>query len=400
MVGIQPSLTHFLAPSNMLPTWIEISQSALLANIEQLKHLQGPGQLGVVVKSNAYGHDMRLIASLLENEPAVSWLCTASIDEALSLRADGCRKNLLVMAYNDGVSREAIEQKIDIMVDDKDILSELQSAAASMQSKARVHLKVDIGLSRRGIPPDAVAGFAQLMLSRYPAIELVGIGAHVSDASSGDRELMCEQLDVFNSVLDEMCKSGITIGLTHALSSGVLTAFPHSLVNESGRGPYQYDLCRLGTHVYGLWKSERQKQRVLAHGASIQLNPVLAWKARIVDVREVPTGTPIGYGHTFVTTRPSRIACIPLGYADGYPRSLQKASLIIEGKHAPLVGRVSMNVITADVTDIPSAHRGSAVMLMGDQPGITVNELALQAGMINNEILTRINPTIKRLVAV
>lgn len=381
----------------MLATWVEISRTALLSNIWQLRRLQGQGEFGVVVKSNAYGHDMLVISSLVEDLLEVTWLCTAGVEEALLLRAAGCTKKILAMAYhNDAAPRDFIGQNIDVMVDDLDSVKELNACATNVKARIRVHVKVDTGLSRRGIMPHAVIGFIGALQSQCPAIELVGIFTHLADTSTADTVSMREQLDLFNTVLQNLSLVGITLPYTHAFSSGVLTALPPT---RDGNADLNYTMVRAGTHVYGLWKSELQKQRVLAHDPMFKLCPVLTWKARIMDVVEVPAGTGIGYEHTFVTQRVSRIATVAVGYADGYPRSLsQQASVIIDGRAAPLVGLVSMNMLAVDVTAISDASRGSIVILMGEPPGVEINNHALQAGTINNELLTHICPSIKRIV--
>ena len=381
-----------------LTTWIEISQEALLHNVQQIKKLCPESQLGVVIKSNAYGHGMELVGSILEKSANVEWLFVVGIQEGLALRATGITKKILALAYHDAPLQEAIMNNIDITLYNADaaFIKELDASARLCGKKARVHIKVDTGLSRLGLNTQEVTSYAKLLIESSQHIELVGIFTHLADPNNPDPSYTHEQLDRFNAVLEDLKKNNIFVPVSHALSCGGLTLVRPPIVMQKNK--YIYTAVRVGTNIYGMWKSDSQKKFTLACDPSVTLRPILTWKAHVLSVISVPAGQSIGYARTYTAPRDSSIAVISVGYFDGYPRALSgKSHVMINNMLAPVVGRISMNILAVDVTDIPNVAPHTEVILIGDAPGITADDLARQADTLNNEVLSRINPIIPRI---
>ena len=377
-------------------TRIEISKKALIHNLGQIKKLCPGSNLGVVVKSNAYGHGAEIVASVMQEMPDVDCLFVAGIREGLALRAAGISKPVLALAYYDAPLAEAILGNIELTVYEADpvLIKELDAVARDCGAQVRVHLKVDTGLARLGVRPDEVMGCIELLARYAPRIECVGIFTHLADANSADPTYTCEQLDRFNAVLRAVRARAVHIPVWHALSSGGLAQV---FLLGAHKKDYVYTTVRAGTSVYGLWKSDVQKNAVQACDPSIELKQVLTWKARILSVIFVPAGRSIGYARTYVTPRDAAVALISIGYADGYPRSLSgNAYVMIGSAYAPVVGTVSMNITAVDVTGIADAVAGADATLIGDASGITADAVAAYAGIYHNELLARLNPLIER----
>ena len=413
---------------NNYRTWIELSRSALEHNLVSIKRLCEGSQLGIVVKSNAYGHGLHEICTLLEPVKDVAWFFTAGVDEALRIRQYGSKKNILAMAYLDSIP-EAIVHGIDCVAYDFENLQRINWYAQKLDMQARVHLKVDTGMTRLGVAPREVFSIVSMIRSRYKAINLVGIFTHLSDTNNPDQSFSYEQLDLFNTTLSDLKRSGYTFECCHALSSGglLLNYVQPSIRELSEEVPsskqlggalatsmspldryryakkYSYDVTRVGTNLYGNWKSLAQRYFVTRYDKNFSLEPILSWKTSIVQIREVLPGISVGYNRMAVAQQLSRVAVIPVGYWDGYPREFfEGVSVLVGGQYAPLVGVVSMNFATIDITHIPEAHVGMHVTLLGKGLGgedkISASALAYHVGTINNEILTRINQEIPRII--
>lgn len=372
---------------------IEISTSALHHNIEILKQLSHSSELAVVVKSNAYGHGMTLIASELERNPHVAWLCTVGIQEAVLLRQAGCTKRLLSMAYIDLPISQALEHSIDLTIDDDSLIAFYHEEAARMQRVLKVHIKIDTGLTRLGIAPESAVELIKKIKTSYPWLDVVGVFTHLADTNNVDQSYTYYQLDLFESILRELRNQGITIPCTHALSSGGLT-LPFNYQNPvlplaapiQKKHPYGYSMVRLGTNVYGLYKSDIQRQRLHDYDSTIALKPVLSWKSSIVH---------IDTRSSEFSSEPRRLALIPVGYADGYPTIMSnKAHVLIRGKQVQ-VSHVDADRLAVDVTNLPEVSFQDPVILIGT--GVTAHDNACHAQTINNELLTRLSPEIMRI---
>lgn len=369
------------------PTWIEINQHAFEHNIAQYKNLLGSRvALGVVVKSNAYGHGLREIGSLCQQNNAINWLCISLLSEALALRAQGVTKPLLVMSIIDADPAEALAQSIDLMVYTKPMLATLNTIGQSLKKKAPVHIKIDTGMSRFGIRNHEALDLITYAL-QLPYITVRGLYTHLAEADNDDETFTRQQLAAFNQVVRELKQRTIHIPFIHATNSaGSLT-----LANN------ECNLVRIGAGAYGLPPSPAIQKIV-------NLKPVMTWKTTIMDVRTLPADTPVGYRRTYQTSKPTRMGIIPVGYYEGYDRRLSNKGItaVIDTNelraHAPIMGRICMNVSMIDITH-SNADVGSTVVLLGDYDQTRADDIANRIESFNpREITTRINPLISRII--
>lgn len=358
-------------------SWIELSSSAFTHNVTVLSSLCASGvSFGIVVKANAYGHGMVSVAHMAERDNRISWLYTAGIEEALALRAAGIKKPILAMAYHDASLIDAIAQNITLTVYDLSsaecIIATVKQLDASSSGivLVSVHLKIDTGLARLGAMPQDALSLIRL-LTNYPNIRLQGIFTHLADTNN-DLQFAYQQIHLFNTVIKEINQAGCTIPLVHALASGSL------LMRVSG-----HNLVRVGSNVYGWWKSSRQEARFLQHNPHLFLQPVLRWLSTINTIQH----------------KEDRILVqIPVGYYDGYPKSVEhKACVEIRGQYAPILS-IDEHEMWVDGTGIAELLPGDTVILLGGAGQVSATMLSSLAETINNEITSRINPQIPRIV--
>lgn len=371
-------------------TWIELNSSHFHHNITRLfcalKAQNRHGLFGLVLKSNAYGHGLHEIASLAKNMSEISWFFAGDLDEALELRAAGIQGDILSFSLIGLSLARALSADISVALNQKEDLAIIAQTAQALGVSARVHIKVETGLSRLGVMPHEVVDLFAAAAAQ-PSVRIEGIFTHLAQTETSDLNAAHQQLSCFSRVQRELRAAGYAVPLSHALGSGGL-----SLVVD------EYPLIRVGTSAYGFYKSSYHQERLKAYGP-IDLKPVMTWKTTIYQIKEVPCGTFVGYARTFVAPRPTRLAVLPVGYFDGYARSLtNKGWVMIHGQRAPVVGVVSMNLTTVDVTDIPEARIGSPVVLLGVTPEPEAGDLAALCSTIDREIITRINPLIKRII--
>lgn len=363
-------------------TWIELDKKAFWHNVAQLISCSRESHLGIVLKGNAYGHGMCEMAQLAQEHPDIKWLFVASLAEAITLRELGISKPILAMSYLDESPVEALIRKISVVVYDRHMVEELDQYARELGMIASIHIKVDSNMCRLGVSPAEFPEFVAFVTS-CPSVKLEGVFTHLSDINNPDLTWCQGQMKVFDNAIASVAWEQKP--LLHVFGCGALTMEP------------QYDIIRAGTNLFGFWKSNVQTQRFLEKFPSMTLEPVMTWKTKIIQIKTVPEGSYVGYNRTFCTQRPTTIAVLPIGYFDGYPRALSnKGQVLIHGKLAPVIGIVSMNLVTIDITDCPNVTVGDEVVLLGKEPGVTVNEVAERAGTINNELVTRINPQIRR----
>lgn len=367
-------------------SWVEVSRSALLHNIRQYKKIVGDALLAPVVKSNAYGHGIDLIAPVLDQCSDVAMLCVVSLSEAIRLRHSGILKPILVLSIIDADPADAIQLDIAVVVYDVEFLQALNKAAQLLNKRARVHVKVDTGLSRLGLLVQDLHAFinvAQTMSN----INLEGIFSHLANSERSEHSFSHTQIQVFNSALEALKHQSICFALTHISCSAAITVLEKS----------HFNMVRLGIGVYGLWPSHENAQATKCLYPDFNLRPVLTWKTRPIQIKNVPAGTRIGYDCTHVTHRPTTLATLPVGYWDGYDRGFSNSGhVLINGLQAPILGRIAMNLCMVDVTDISSVTRETEVILIGEQNGVQADQLAQKINTINYELVTRINPLIKR----
>ncbi len=376
-------------------TWVEISESAYAGNLRFFRQKIGERvELAVVVKANAYGHGWEPIARLATAHGADSF-CVHSLEEALNLRRAGFQQNVLVMSHVPLVRmEEAVQGGFRLVVFNREDLAELDAVSRRLQQTVSVHLKLETGTYRQGIDSESLPGFLEA-IRRMPLVRLEGVYTHfanIEDTTS--HEYAQYQLQRFRELAAFIRRHGFPRFKMHTACSAAVLLFPET----------HFDMVRLGISQYGLWPSRETflsyKIRFTENGEDV-LRPVLSWKTRVVQIKDVPARSYIGYGCTYQTTRPSRIAILPVGYADGYDRRLSNQSyVLIRGKRAPVRGRICMNLTMVDVTDIPEVQLEDEVVLIGRQGAeqIRAEHLAALIGTINYEVVTRINWNIPRIV--
>jgi len=364
------------------PTIGEVDLGALEFNYRQIKKRVPEGvKVLAVVKADAYGHGAIPISLRLE-KLGVEYLGVAISEEGVELRRAGVKAPILVLG---GIFGEDVDQifrfRLTPVVFRKDCLKILSEEAEKRKRKVKVHLKVDTGMGRVGVPLGLWPDFLR-EVRRFPKIETEGILSHFSmtDEEEGFTQ---SQWRAFQSAVAVAQELGISSQYLHMASSAMLTTFPG----------YAAGLVRPGIMLYGSYPSP-------VFRSLISLKPVMTLKTRIHFLKSVSSGARISYGGTFMAKRESRIATLPIGYADGYSRHLSNhGEVLIHGKRAPVVGRVCMDFIMVDVTDIPRASVGDEVILIGQQGGeqITPEEIAEKINSISYEVLCSIGKRVPRI---
>jgi alanine racemase len=378
---------------NRLLQWVEIDSSALVHNIRQFKRLIGKEKLFMaMVKANAYGHGIAEVAELAFRA-GVDWLGVHSLEEGLILRKKKINCPILVAGYIPlSDLRNAIEHDLRLTVYNLETLKKLAELSAHFKKKAYLHLKIETGTHRQGIREEDVLAFVQ-KISQYPGIVLEGLSSHFANIEdTTDHSYARYQLENFQRISRILEERGIEIPIRHTACTAASILFPET----------HFDMVRIGIGLYGLWPSkETYLSCLLQNRKPIRLRPVLSWKTRIAQIKKVSKGAFIGYGCTYRTTREARIAVLPVGYYDGYSRTFSNVSyVLIKGQRAAVRGRVAMDFIMVDVSDIPRIRVEEEAVILGKDGSerITADHLAALAGTINYEILTRINPLIPRII--
>ena len=335
-----------------------------------------------IVKANAYGHGAIEIAQTLARQ-GVERFAVASLDEGIALRQAGLSASIVVLGalFDEQVS-DLIAHRLTPVVSDGRILPALAKAARSYPTPYPIHLKVETGMGRLGLSPEDLLGLLDNPLLRNP-LQVEGLMTHLADADGKDSTFTERQLDTFNATLKQVQQRGITLPLVHTANSAAIVRFPDTHLS----------LVRPGIMLYGY---HTLPDTVPAP----DLRPVLSLHTTIAQLRTIPQGGTVSYNGTFVATRPTRIAVLPIGYADGYSRRLShRGSVLIQGRRAPIVGLVCMDMIMVDVTDLAPVQVGETVTLIGQQgeESIWADEVADWMGTIPYEVLCGIGSRVPRL---
>lgn len=368
------------------PTRAEISLAALRSNLEEVRRVAPAAQLLAVVKANAYGHGAVPVAQELERA-GVNLFGVALVEEGLELREAGVRGEVLVLGGTyDSAWPELIAHNLIPTVFREEHLARMGEAAKGAGKRAKVHVKVDTGMGRIGVAPRDVPAFLEV-LGRHPMIEVDGLLSHFANADLADAELTREQIRRFKTALAQFRAAGHQPRFRHLSNSA------GAMDLAEVRDGVELNLIRPGLMLYGMapakWLGER-----------VRLTPVMTWKTAISHLKSVEPGTPISYGSTWVAKRPSLIATLPVGYADGYSRMhSNKGVVLVRGARAPIAGRVCMDMCMVDVTDVPGVAVGDEVVLMGAQGDqrITTEELAANAQTIVYEVVCAVGARVPRI---
>lgn len=372
---------------NYQRVYAAIDLSAVLENMERMHENLSPGTKMIgVIKTDGYGHGAVPIGRELEKLPYVFGYATATAEEAFLLRRAGLVKPVLVLGYTFPYCyEELIRQNIRPAVFRKDTLEDLNACAGRLKKKAIVHVKVDTGMSRIGIMPDEEGLSFMEWLFGLENIEVEGIFTHFARADETDKAAARAQLSKFTDFVSKAeRRTGRAIPLKHCSNSAGILALPEANLS----------LVRAGITLYGLSPSEEVGKDILS------LKPVLSLKSRLVYVKEIGAGTPVSYGGTFVAKERMRIATVPVGYGDGYPRSLSNTGyVLIRGKRAQILGRVCMDQLMVNVSDIPGVSEGDEVTLIGSDGGeeITMEKLGELSGRFNYELACDLGKRIPRV---
>ena len=369
------------------PTRAEIVLGALTRNLATL-HAAAPGvDVLAVVKADAYGHGAVPVSRALE-AAGVRFLGVALVEEGLVLREAGLRSDILVLggAY-DGGWELMLEHRMVPVVFRSEHLTALEAAARARGTTARAHLKVDTGMGRLGVLPADVPAFLDAARG-CRRVELEGLCSHFANADLADATLTGLQVTRFRTALQQMRAAGFDPRWRHLSNSAGLLALPEA------RDGVEMNLARPGLALYGLAPAPWLRP-------PRALEPVLRWKTAVMHLKSVAAGTPISYGSTWTAPRPSRIATLPVGYADGWSRLLSnRGSVLVRGRRAPIVGRVCMDLCMVDVTDIPGAEVGDEVVLLGRQGNEEqdAHRLAALQSTIVYDVLCAIGARVPRVV--
>ena len=363
------------------PTIMEIDLSSIRYNVRQFKNIAPNSELMAVIKANGYGHGAIEVAQEAIKEGATCF-GVATVNEGIELRKKSFSEPILVLG---GIlAEEAIDCcnfGIDVSVSSMNFLKSLEKFKAEFKKPLSIHLKIDTGMHRIGILPHEIEQF----ISKYKKskhLKLVGIFSHFPDAI-GDHDLCIRQINKFNDCINMVEKALGEIGYKHMANSAATICLPES----------HFNLVRVGIGIYG-YHDDESLQDIL------KLKPAMSLKTRITSVRRVSKGEKVGYGGTYTAKGESLIATIPIGYADGFRRSLSnKGYVLVKGQIAKIVGRVCMDQSMIDITNIVGANEGSEVTVIGAQGSreITIYDISKTAKTIPNDILTSISPRVNRV---
>jgi alanine racemase len=358
------------------PTVAQVDLDALGHNLAVLRGLAAGAKLFPVVKADAYGHGLLPVARSLEQQGA-DGLCVALIEEGFRLRDAGVRLPLLVLngVYGNEHAEVLARGLTPVVFRDDQLLA---FAAAAGGRRVDVHVKVDTGMARLGVDPGELEAFLD-RLESLPALRIAGVMTHLSSADS-DPQQTALQLSRFEAALGAIRARGHRPDVVHAANSAAAIGVPAA----------RYDLVRPGIAVYGVSPLRR---------APSGLRSVLSLHSQVVMLRSLPAGAPVGYDTSFRALRDSRIATVPIGYGDGLLRAASGSGhMLVRGRRCPIVGRVSMDLTTLDVTDLPACELGDPVTVIGEQGGsaLTADDLADACGTIAYEVLTQISPRVPR----
>lgn len=364
--------------------WAEIDLDAVAYNTAQLKkHIGEHCALAAVVKANAYGHGALEVAQVALRSGATR-LCVARADEAIALRLGGISAPILVMGHCDPAQAAAlVAHRITPAVANMQLARALSSSvAAAGTAPLPVHVKIDTGLGRFGLLPEEAVPFVSALL-QLPGLWLEGVFTHFATADEADLSYARRQLAVYWEVLRQLAEAGISVPVRHTANSAATLALPES----------HFDMVRCGISIYGLRPSAEVKMVV-------PLRPAMTLKSRIARLRTLPAGSCVGYGCTFVTSRPTKVALVPLGYGDGYRRGLSnKGQVLVRGRRVPIIGRVCMDQFMVDVTALLDVCEGDEVVLLGRQGDDEINaeEIGAWVGTNNYETVAAILPRVPRV---
>lgn len=364
--------------------YAEINLDNIVHNARLLRKKMPAGEKFIaVVKADAYGHGATQTAEALAD--TADAYAAATAEEALQLRKSGVEKPVYTLGYIPyGRIADCVKNGIRMTVFERIFAEEVSRVAYSMGRTAEIHIKIDTGMRRIGFEPDGAAVSEIEKISRLKNLHLEGIFTHLARADEHDKSSSDRQVRIFRNMIETLAARGINFPVIHCENSAAIMDC----------GYCGFTAARAGVAIYGMFPSD------CLNDMELELRPALQLKSRVIYVKEIPAGTPVGYGGTFVTHRPTLLATIPAGYADGIPRALSnRGSVIIRGQKAQIAGNICMDQMMADVTDISGAKAGDEVTIIGESGGETISadDTAKLAGTINYEITCGISKRVPRI---
>ena len=366
--------------------YAKIDLDAVAWNMEQMKkNLKEGTEMVAVIKTDGYGHGAVQVASMLESYDYVWGYAVATLDEAVVLRAAEIQKPILVLGciFPDQYW-EMLKYEIRMNVYTKEMAEAISALAVEKGEQAYVHIKLDTGMARLGFSAEESSIEEIKEIAELPNLVLEGVFTHFAKADEEDKTFTMMQLEKFEWMTQRLEEEGVTFPYVHASNSAGIIDVRRA----------DYNLVRAGIAIYGLYPSEEVDKE------KVQLKPALSLKSHIAFVKDIPAGTPVSYGGDFVSEHQMRIATIPIGYGDGYPRSLSDTGyVLIRGKKAPIIGRICMDQFMVDVSDIPEVKFGDKVTLIGrdQEEYLPVEKLSELSGRFNYEFVCDLGTRIPRV---
>jgi alanine racemase len=356
-----------------------VNLSSIAHNIAEIrKRIGNQRSLMAVVKADGYGHGAVEVSRVAIKNGA-DWLGVALPEEGQQLREAGIEVPILVVGLiQPEEAYKIVRFRLAQAVASVELLESLDYEAGRASTSVNVHVKVDTGMGRIGIKPEEAVSFVRRLYS-FKNLNLEGVFSHLSSADEKDKTFSVRQLQLFEQVINELHSAGINVPKKHIANSAAVLDLPQSY----------YDMVRPGIMIYGLYPSKEVSR-------SIELKTAMTFKTRVTAVKEVPRGTPISYGRTFVTQKLTKVATLPVGYADGYSRLLSnRGEVVIKGQRVPVIGSVCMDMCMVDVSSIGDVRPGDEVILFGEE--LHVDEVAAKLGTINYEVVCAVSKRVPRI---
>ncbi|MDE3118825.1 MAG: alanine racemase [Nitrospirota bacterium] len=376
--------TTSVSPLTAVPSTIAaVDLAALTFNLRQARQRLPPGcEILAVVKADAYGHGALAITKALAQQ-GVARFGVATIQEGAELRDAGIQAHVLVMgALPPSQFADLLDYSLTPVIYDPALATDLAARLGTRPTPYPVHLKVDTGMGRLGLTSEQVLPLLQSPVFRGP-LRLEGLMTHLADADNSDPAYTRTQIGRFQAILAQVKNAGLPVPLAHAANSAAILGHPAA----------HFNAARPGIMLYGYSTAPQG-------GPAVPLKPILALRSRIAQVRSLASGDSVSYNRFFIASRPSKVAVLPIGYADGYSRALSnRGQVLVQGRRCPVVGRVCMDMTLVDVTDLPTVRPGDDAVLIGRQgeEEILATDLAAWSGTIPYEVLCGIGPRVLRV---
>lgn len=369
---------------NIRPTWAEIDLAVIQRNFTQIRSKAGKARVMAVVKADAYGHGMGEVAGVCVQNGA-DFFGVATVEEALKLREYGYEVPILVLGYIPAIhAREIVKYGIRATVFNEELAQAVAKEAQNQGLPGYIHIKMDTGMGRLGfnLTPNALEEISRI--NRMPGLILEGIYTHFAAADWADKTYTYEQLNQFNHWITSLEKCGINIPIKHCSNSAGLIDLPEAA---------GLDMVRAGIILYGLYPSAEVNRE------SLLITPAMRLKSRIAFIKTLEPGHTVSYGRTYQCHQATRVATVPIGYADGYNRRLSNQVWgMVKGQRVPQIGTICMDQCMFDITHIEEAQEGDEILLFGrPQDGITADDLADIMGTINYEVVCGVSSRVPRL---